>query len=148
MKAQFCVWTWLNDEGEPVYVGWGKFCLTHPAKHVWASRKAYDSELNDWLRTLEREPDRKYDELTARFSRTEASAQANFMRKDLKAKGAKLLDSRPKGTKAGGGAARGVLTPDLEIYESVRQAATALGVHPCTITRKCRTEGSGWDYLN
>ena len=145
-KAQYCVWTWLNDDGQEVFVGWGKFVLTHPAKHVWASRDAYDSELNAWLRTLDCEPDRTF-EGAARFARVEASHQANFVRRTLKKKGIKLLSSRPTGTRSGGGSARGVLSPDLEIYDSVRQAATANGVNPSTVTRWCKDEESDWNYL-
>lgn len=146
-KPTFCVWTWLDDDGNPVFVGWGKHVLTHPAKHVWASRNAYESELNDWLRTRAVEPDRVYGEGAARFSRNEASHQANFIRQTLKKKGFKLLSSRPIGTRSGGGSARGVLSPDLEIYESVRQAATVNGVHPSSVTRWCKDEDNDWNYL-
>jgi len=146
-KATFCVWTWLNDEGTPIYVGWGKFHLTHPAKHVWASREAYPSELNDYLKTLDREPDRRYDELTSRFSGADASFHANFVRRKLKKEGVVLLSSRPTGTKIGGGLARGVLSPDLEIYPSVRRAAVANKVHPCSVTRWCKDPDSEWNYL-
>lgn len=146
-KPQYCVWTWLNDDGDPVYVGWGKFSLTHPAKHVWASRKAYSSELNDWLCTLDSEPDRTYGEGAARFSRGEASHQANFIRRTEKAKGHNILSSRPTGTRSGGGSARGVLSPELDIYDSVRQAAAEQKVHPCTITRWCKSDSSDWNYL-
>lgn len=146
-KAQYCVWTWLNDDSEPVYVGWGKHCLTHPAKHVWASREAYPSQLNDWLKTRDTEPDRTYGEGAGRFSKVEASHQANFIRRTLKKQGAKLLSSRPTGTRSGGGLARGVLSPDLEIYDSVRQAAAANEVHPCTVSRWCKDEDKDWNFL-
>ncbi len=148
-KPTYCVWTWLSDEdGEPIYVGWGKFTVTHPAKHVWASRKAYDSELNLWLRSLDREPDRLYGEGAAKFSKAEASHQANYITRQLKKKGRITLSSRPFGSKTGGGSARGVLSPDLEIYTSVRQAAAANEVHPSSVTRWCKDEDLDWNYLN
>jgi hypothetical protein len=147
-KPTFCVWTWLNDDGEPVYVGWGKQVLNHPAKHVWASRDAYDSELNFWLRTcIHGEPDRSYGEGAAKFAKNDASHQCNFIRQTLKKKGYKLLSSRPIGTRSGGGSARGVLSPDLEIYNSVRQAAAAQGVNPSSVTRWCKDEDNDWNYL-
>lgn len=143
---KYVVWSWHDADG-PKYVGWGERVYQHPAKRIWARRNHFASDLNVWLRQHDREPRRVDYTSIVGFYRDEASLVASSHRDIFRRKGYQLLDSRPWGTKEGGGAARAVMGPDLEIYDSVRQAGMAEGVNPCTITRWCQTEGSGWDYL-
>ena len=121
---------------------------SHPAKKLWAQRRGIKSDLNDWLRTFDSEPERIDHTQALPMYRHEASNLADHLRKKYRREGHFLLDPRPWGTKIGGGAARMVIAPGLTIYGSVRQAAVDLGVNPCTITRLCQQEGTGWDYLN
>lgn len=141
-------WLWLDTDGEPRFVGWGWYDQRHPAKRVWALRNAYECELNDWLRTLTREPDRDESFVEILLSRNEASAIANLKAKELKEAGHDILDSRPYGTKKGGGRNRYVIGPDFVVYKSVRKAAEKVGVNASTITRWCQTPGSDWDFLD
>lgn len=146
-RGSYTVWIWKDDQGTPKYVGWGKITINHPAKYAWAIREKYDSDLNKWLRENEQEPRRDVvDDI--RYSKEDACYVANKLRRMYDQEGVELLESRPHGTRKGGGRAKPVLGPDLQIYDSVRSAAKSEGVHPCTITRYCQTEGSGWDYLN
>jgi len=147
MRPKFNVWVWTFEDGDPAYVGWGRTTINHPAKAIWAQRDKYESELNRWLRTLDREPLRSAQLYGQDLTKIEASTLASELRRLYKRKGFTLLDSRPDGTRLGGGRKRMVLGPDLELYESVRHAARVVGYHPSTITRYCQTEDSGWDYL-
>jgi hypothetical protein len=144
---KFVVWTWLRDDQTPAYVGWGEFTIAHPAKHVWNSRDLYDSALNEWLRSLDKEP--KRDTLTPSipFHKREARAIATAMRKAFREEGHNVLESRPSGTYNGGGGAKRVRSPDLTIYDSVRQAAEANGVSPSTISRWCQAADSEWFHI-
>ena len=144
---RFVVWTWLDRTG-PRFVGWGRHGRQHPAKKIWAQRHGQRSNLNAWLCEFDSEPERKDENPIVRFYKHEASSVAQALREKYTAAGHKLLDPRPWGTKTGGGASRMVMSPDLTIYGSVRQAAVDEGVNACTITRLCQTPGSGWDYLN
>jgi hypothetical protein len=111
-------------------------------------RRGQNSDLNQWLREFDSEPERKDENPIIRFYRHEASTVAQGLRDKYKQAGHNLLDPRPWGTKEGGGSARMVMSPDMTVYQSVRQAAVDEGVNPCTITRLCNRDGSGWDYLS
>jgi hypothetical protein len=141
------VWTWLNSKSEPVYVGWGMNGHYHPAKALWISRNQYDSPLTEFLRTLSREPKRSKDSNHPAMSRIEARGLAMSKRENFRAHGFDLFDDRPYATRCGGGASRKVLGPDLETYDSVRDAAAAIGVNPSSVTRWCQGIDSGWDFL-
>ena len=142
------VWTWVDENGDPIYVGWGVDGHYHPAKALWMSRSQYDSPLTEHLRTLEREPKRSRDSKQPHLARNEAQNLAKIKRDQFKNRGFKLFDDRPYATRCGGGARRKVLGPDLETYDSVRHAATAVGVNPSSITRWCQNVDTGWDYVN
>lgn len=144
----FIVWTWTDFQDVPRYVGWGSRDPNHPAKRMWAQRYGVDSDVHYWLRKHEREPKRIDHAEVVRYYRDEAASVAAAIRAKYKAEGHKLLDSRPWGTKEGGGAPRMVMSPDLSIYPSVRQAAISEGVSPCTITRWCQSKSTDWDYVN
>lgn len=121
----------------------------HPAKDLWARRTGADSDLNRWLCKFDKEPDRSDQRgLLGQFYRHEAQSLAATLRDKFKREGHTLLDPRPWGTRAGGGAPRMVMSPDFTIFGSVRQAAVDEGVHPSTITRLCQEDGTDWDYLN
>jgi len=147
-KKKFVVWTWRRDDGTPAYIGYGSYRAAHPAKALWAKRFDVESPLNDWLRTMDAEPSRENWETEVRFYRAEAQAICAEARRKARREGHKLLSNRPHGTKEGGGAAREILGPDLATYRSVRDAATRVGVNPCTITRWCQSVDSGWSYVN
>jgi len=146
-NAQHCVWVWKDVGGNPRFVGWGNFQETHPAKRMWALRKSYPSQLNRWLVMLACEPDRESADALILLQKAEARALALAYRKQFKDAGYDMLDSRPEGTKLGGGANREVLGPDCEVYSSIRQAATDVGVNASTITRWCQQVDSQWDFL-
>lgn len=147
-KQRFVVWTWTDADGTPRFVGWGRASRQHPAKQLWAKREGADSDLNFWLRTFTEEPRRIENAGIVRYYKHEAAAIAEGLRNRYKNDGNELLDTRPWGTRIGGGLARMVMAPDFAIYDSVRQAAVDEGVNPCTITRWCQSDKSGWDYLN
>jgi hypothetical protein len=146
-RRKFVVWEW-KENGSPRFVGWGRVGRNHPAKDLWARRMGCDSDLNHWLRSHQSEPERVDHSLMVNYYKDEASSVAASLRRKYTAEGHTLLDPRPWGTREGGGAARMVMSPDLAIYSSVRQAATDNGVNPSTITRWCQSDGWDWDYVN
>lgn len=147
---KFVVWTWFEDSNHefPMYVGWGVHDVNHPAKRLWAKRHGAGSPLNDWLRTYKYEPIRVDHGGIVGYYCDEAQSVAAVKRQSYRAAGHELKSTRPYGTKTGGGAARPIMAPDLTIFQSVRAAATDVGVSPCTITRWCQSDDSGWDYLD
>jgi len=148
MRKQFHVWIWKDAAGNPFYVGWGKYEVSHPAKRLWASRDQFDSPLTEFLRRFSKEPDRVNEAADVAMSREDARALAEGIRESIRKKGGIILDSRPKDSRVGGGLARKVLAPDLNVYDSVRQAATDVGCNPSTITRWCQEVGTDWDYVD
>lgn len=146
-RKKFVVWEWRDRTG-PRFVGWGRKGRNHPAKDLWARRRGQRSDLNNWFLSFDSEPERKDHTAAVPLYRHEASHLSTYLREKYRREGYTLLDPRPWGTKSGGGMARTVMSPDWTIYGSVRQAAVDNGVHPCTITRLCQRQGSGWDYLN
>jgi hypothetical protein len=145
-RSHVC-WTWVNDEGDPWYVGWGVHGHYHPAKALWMSRNQYDSPLTEFLRTLSKEPKRAKNAAYPAMSKIEARGLARSVRENFTKQGFKLIDDRPYATRCGGGARRKILGPDLTVYESVREAATAVGVNASSVTRWCQAVDSGWDFL-
>lgn len=146
-RQRFVVWYWAEDAAVR-FVGWGRVSRNHPAKQIWAKRNGVNSDLNIWLRTFDAEPERTEIGGVVRFYKHEAAAICSGLREKFTKEGHVLLDPRPWGTKIGGGAARMVISPTFVVFDSVRQAAVDEGVNPCTITRWCQSEDSGWDYLN
>lgn len=143
----FVVWSWFDKAGRPVYVGFGKDYPVHPAVKLWDSRSMVKSDLTRWLREHDKEPERLDHCGLVQFYRREAANVAASLRKRYRDNGDCLLDPRPWGTRSGGGSPRAVFGPDLTVYDSVRHAAVDQDVNPCTITRWCQTDGTGWDYL-
>ena len=147
-QKKHVLWTWLFDDGKPAYVGWGEGVVTHPAKSVWACRNKYDSTLNRWLQILGREPQRDNATTMLRYHGVDARLLCQQKREKFRREGENLLDARPLATYAGGGGSRRVLSPELQIYRSVRRAAIQIGVHPSTITRWCKEDGCEWCYIH
>jgi len=145
---KFVVWDWWDDDGSVKFVGWGCMGRSHPAKELWARRRGAASDLNFWLRSRNVEPIRIDRGGLTNYYRGEASSVARALRDKYVAEGHVLLDSRPWGSRDGGGAARMVMSPDMAVYNSVRQAAVDQGVNPCTITRWCQAAESGWEYIS
>lgn len=143
----YVVWEWLDDDGLPCYVGVGKQTGKHPADILFSKRHESDSTLTRWLRTLKKRPKRSPDVPAFAMHKADAKGVAFARKKELQEMGFVLLTTRPFDTIAGGGVARGVLAPDGEIYESVREAAKAHGVNQCTITRRCTKQTGGWSYI-
>lgn len=152
VPQEFVVWEWLDVNGDPVYVGYGKMPMghkTHPAKKLYQLRNQSESDLNTFLRSLGHEPDRGNGVPTTKMYHSEAKAVVYARRQALKKQGFILLSTRPYGTISGGGLPRAVRSPDGEEYSSVREAAAAIGVNPCTITRQCANKKrGGWKYIN
>jgi hypothetical protein len=145
----YMIWTWIDEDGVPFYVGWGKMEIAHPAKRVWARRNSVTSDLTIALRTYKREPKRgRKDSSLVPLTRAEASGIAVARREQYKSDGIAILSDREHGTKVGGGAGRAIMGPEFEVYNSVREAAAAYGVNPSTITRWARRPGSDFDYVN
>lgn len=146
-RKKYAIWTWLNGNGAPVYIGWGAYENTHPAKSLWAARYKQESELNTWLRGLSSEPRRANTSTTIPMYKKEARSIAEESRRRARRNGYVLLSSRPDGTKAGGGKGRAVMDAEGNIYRSVRAAASDYCVNPCTVTRWASSPNSGWCYL-
>lgn len=147
-------WIWVNENAEPVFVGWGryqkqgKYGLKDPSRVVYDRRFDFESDLNLWLRTQELEPvhaepfklHREF--LTAK----DAKDLAILNRNGLKAKGVVLLNPKPYDSMRGGGKSKAVTGP-YGPFSSVRGAARAIGVDPASITIWCQSSVNGWRYL-
>jgi len=148
---EFVVWEWLDSHGDPFYVDFGKMplgCKHHPAKTLYNARNRIDSDLTEFLRAFGKEPQRSKDLPISKMHRREAKGIVYARRMQLKKQGFELLSNRPYGTCIGGGTARKVVSPEGEVYPSVRAAAAKLGVNQCTITRRCNNQQSGWKYAD
>jgi hypothetical protein len=144
---RYHVWIWKDPAAGPVFVGWGREHLIHPALRIFRHAGEFNSELTDWLQEFVMEPEREDVASAAKLTKREARALAEATRERLRARGIPLLNQKPR-DRLGGGGPRMVVGPDLEIYTSVRAASISEEVSPSTITRRCATEGNGWDYLS
>jgi hypothetical protein len=140
------VWVWNRSDGRPAYVGYGERGEFHPAQVIWEHRFKVDSQLTRWLQSLSTEPRRTT--IAGQYSRREAAAIAQSYRVRYNEQGIDLLDSRPKGSRTGGGKNRCILGPGYSVYNSVRHAAAETGVCASTITRRCQQPDTDWDYLD
>lgn len=149
--SSFAVWEWLDKDGTPMYVGRGRILDgVHPAQALWNQRtKAeLDSHLMRWLRTFEEEPQRSdaVPELT--IYQQEADGWFYARRAQLKERGVDLLSTRPFGTTVGGGTSRAVVSPEGDVYTSVREAVRDTGLSVATIIRFCKSPRSDWKYVD
>lgn len=150
---QHTVWTWHDSEGVIRFVGYGMYDddLGHPAVARFNERFNGDSELDMWLQSLDEEPTRKT------FGNEVISFQeAIGFTVGLRAKHADtLLKSRGPSSYAGGHPKKGVYRFDMndlskcDVFESVREAAKAIGKNPSTVTRWCKDpKNEGWGYID
>lgn len=147
---EFSVWQWNDELGQPVYVGYGKHPMgskVHPSALRFKARHDCESELNDYLCTLKKEPDHEESITRQKMYKEGAKAYVFALRRKLAKEGHTLLTTRPRGTTIGGGARRCVVDPNGTTFDSVRSAADFWGVAACTITRKCKAEKEGWRYV-
>lgn len=145
--ARWHVWEWLNAAGEPVFLGVGALNDgKHPAEAYWRDRKKIPSPLHKWLATLNEQPKRAEAVPSVALHRQDARGYFYARRKQLLEANAPLLSTRPEGTYAGGGAAKGVIAPNGDLYESVRKAADDTGISASMITRYCQGKKNGWKY--
>jgi hypothetical protein len=142
------VWEWLDEKGNPVYLGnMPAKNGEHPADILWDRRRTLNSPLGKWLQSLPEQPPRSQELVSVIMYRSEANALAAMERKRLKKLNVQLLSNRPFGTKIGGGYARAVISPQGDLYESVRAAAAEEGVDAATITRRCKDPANLWSYI-
>jgi hypothetical protein len=148
------VWAWLNDKGEPVYVGRGRIGPrgNHPAAVKLAVRHERESELNLWLRSLSAAPTRS--PIVPSMAMSSAGAQAIWSgtRRQLQDRGVRLLsdrytDRKPETYNAGRKPPRAVIDPRGDLHPSVRAAARDWGLTPAAITLHCQ-RGKAWRYLD
>ena len=151
VPEEFVVWEWLDKQGDPVYVGYGKMPIgsrKHPALKMFEMRNSEDSDLNVFLRGFKKEPKRSKKLTTSKLHRHGARAIVFQRRSELAKEGYELLSTRPWGTVTGGGKPRPVKNPRGKYFASVRAAAIHEGVNQCTITRRCNSEKSKWRYVD
>lgn len=148
VHPEFIVWEWLDKQGEPFYVGYGKHIDggPHPSEAVWAVRHEIKSDLHVYLSAL-KDPPQLSTKYKALMFRPAARKECFARRSRLRREGYTLLSPRPYGTTVGGGVSRIVQSPKGKKYMSVREAARAHGWNQCTITRYCATGKDGWKYL-
>lgn len=144
MVNEYFVWEWLDAEGFPMYVGWGKMQRgVHPAEALWNHRKK-GSELGDQFAMFESEPQRSAAIPEVGLTKAEARTYCSARKLELQKKGVRLLSSRLRDSRRGGGSAVGVVDDAGIEYESVRAAAKAHSLNPCTVSRFVRDALSGW----
>lgn len=145
---QYYVWEWIDKYGTPKYLKWGPAINgIHPAVRVWDNRTKLPSRLNYWLCRLEKEPTRSLELPHCPLGATDAEELYKGRRADNQLRGIKMLSARSVESFDGGGFARGVVSPEGEVYKSVREAAEDQLVNPGTVTRWCNDITSGWQYL-
>ena len=144
------VWEWTNSQGEPKYVGIGRLDKDdrHPADVLWDQRIEFESHLTNWLRGLKKQPRRSKTLPSLALHRQDAKGLFFSRRKQLKEEGITLLLRRPFGTSIGGGHHRAVVSPNGDVFVSVREAARDTGLSASQITRRCKSKNSDWRYLN
>lgn len=154
MHAKWAVWMWLKPDGSPFYVGRGVVRDgQHPAVRVWNHRKTRDSELNIYLRNaFISEPERSDYVPNFRVNRVEATVLWEMLRERYEREAVRLLSprliDRPLSTyNAGFKKRRAVIAPNGTRYESVRQAAVAVGLTPAAVTLHCQ-RGKTWQYAD
>lgn len=148
----YYVWEWLDDEGNIVYIGnsprsdGGEL----PWTVLWTSRFIIDSDLNRWLRSLEKQPARGTFLPAQPMTKREAYTLAGKRRHQLRlSNNPALLSARRDGTTDGGGTRRAVVSPLGDLYVSVREAARDQGLpNSSQITRLCQDPNSAWRYLD
>lgn len=151
IPAQFAVWEWVDDKGTPVYVGRGKYVgEKHPARLMFESRTdpKKDSHLMRWLCSLDAEPKRSESVPALKLHHAEAASWFYIRRQQCKERGLSLLSTRPFGTTTGGGASRAVVSPEGDVYISVRAASRETGISTAEIVRLCNLPKSLWRYID
>lgn len=144
MVNEYFAWEWLDADGSPMYVGWGKQIRgAHPAEVLWKQRKK-GSELGDHLATLKSEPQRSAAVPQVGITKEEARTYCSARKLELRKKGVQLLSSRPRDSRCGGGSALSVVDDAGVEHESVRAAAEAHGLNPSTVSRYVKDPLSGW----
>jgi len=148
MVNEYFAWEWLDADGSPMYVGWGKLQRgVHPAEVLWKHRKK-GSELGDRLATLKLEPQRSAVVPQVGITKEEARTYCSARKLELQKKGVQLLSSRPRASRRGGGSALRVVDDRGDEHESVRAAAEAHRLNACTVSRYVRDPLSGWFLLS
>lgn len=148
MVNEYFAWEWLDADGSPMYVGWGKQVRgKHPAEVMWKQRKN-GSKLGDRLAALTTEPQRSAAVPEVGLTKEEARTYCSARKRELHKNGVQLLSSRPHDSRRGGGSAVSVVDDAGREHESVRAAAEFHGLNPSTVSRFIRDALSGWFLLN
>lgn len=147
-NPHYFVWEWLDQQGQPRYVG----CAPsrngeHPADILWDNRANLNSELGRWLQMLPKQPLRNVELPSIGMYYKQAAAISTAERARLRTINVDLLSARPFGTKAGGGRAKAVIDELGDVHESVRAAAADRGIDAATVTRYCSNPKSEWRYV-
>lgn len=147
--SNWTCWTWEDGNGTVKYVGYGPFVKRHPAAERWANRFTDDSELHQWLQTMNDEPVREVcgaAVMIRKLAYTLATVYRSRHRDTI-------LESRGSMSHNGGGVPRCVIyCPEddilsAELFESVREASRKTKINPSNITRKCQNpKNYEWHY--
>lgn len=141
------VWEWLDEENQVRFLGKGNLQNEeNPADVLWDKRREMNSPLGHWLCGMTKQPKRSDQVITQAMYESNAEALYTQRLRQHKKANVDLLSTRPFGTWAGGGGRRAIISPEGDVYESVRQAAQETGVAGATITRYCQKADSGWVY--
>lgn len=151
MQKNHTIWIWKDGEKVPRHVGYGRFGDKHPALVKWEQREDDDSELGEWLRSYDVEPER--DTYGPRLVSLETAIAAVLGLRDRFKE--TLLKTRGPNSWRGGHPSRRVYyintvnIEQSEIFDSVRHAARETGKHAATITRWCSNENNvSWGYID
>ena len=151
--SKWVVWEWIDpDTKTPAYVGLGRVENggTHPAHLMFQSRRVegFKSPVMQWLQEFDAEPRRVNTAGRETVPEDEARAIYELRKNHLRRLGCKLFGSRPSDTYTGGGKSKAVISPEGDIYGSVRAAAKEAGLSGAEITRRCQQRKGGWRYLD
>jgi hypothetical protein len=128
------VFVWRDDDRKLAYVGWGDAL---ESKMLWIERDAYDSPLNNWLRSLDKPPEPAEGSMKFSVTGNVAKASVRQLEKRLENQGFALLSPRDRDTiDAGHKASRPVYVKTgwgRSWFKSVRAAARALKCDASTI---------------
>lgn len=143
------VFVWKDSERKVAYAGWGDALAP---KLLWVEKDSYESELNSWLRTLDRPPDLAPESVRFAIFQNAARAAVRRITNRLRNEGWQVLSARDESTIDGG------YKEDRPVYvqgpygrqyfRSVRAAARALGVTPSAVTRLARSNNSRITYVD
>lgn len=129
------VFVWRDDDRKLAFVFWGD--KLEPQIR-WVERVGYESELNDYLNTLDRQPALAKGSLRFSVAANIAKASARHVERQLRKEGFTLLSPRDRATIDGGFKTERPIFVQTSWgrnwFPSVRAAARAMGLDPSAVT--------------